>query len=159
DPLYASNQQDLPKINMPDAWGLTIGDPALRVAVIDSGIQATHVELATQWALAPSQPAGAHVFLSTPPSNGCTAPTSPTDDNVPGTHVSGTVAAASTLSGAAATGVAGMAPGVRILPLKALDCQGAGYLSDVADAMEFAIQNGASIISMSLGGQTTGCPS
>jgi hypothetical protein len=56
--------------------------------------------------------------------------------------------------------MAGVAPGVRIVPLKALDCQGTGSLSNVANAIDFAADSGISIINLSVSGQMpTGCPS
>ena len=159
DPFYASQQWDLPRINIGDAWNITRGSNAVKVAVIDSGILLSHPDLAGQWAYAPGHGAGDHVFLSTPLSDGCTAPSEPSDDDGHGTHVAGTIAAASTITGGPAAGIAGIAPGVRILPLKALDCEGSGYLSDLAAAVDFAAANGATFMNMSLGGRTRACPS
>src|SRR5581483_4979872 len=159
DPLYATDQWNLPQIGMPQAWGVTVGASSVRVAVIDTGIDFAHEDLATQWAYASGHSAADHVFLSTPLSSGCSAPGEPSDDNGHGSHVSGTIAAASTISGAPSVGIAGVAPGLRVIPLKALDCQGSGYLSDVAAAIDFAATSGAVAINMSLGGALdTGCP-
>jgi subtilisin family serine protease len=159
DPLYAANQWDLPKINMVDAWNVTRGSSAVKVAVIDSGIMLNHPDLIGQWSYAAGQPAVAHVFLSTPLSDGCIVPGEPSDDDGHGTHVAGTIAAASTIAGAPAVGIAGVAPGVRVMPIKALDCEGSGYLSDLAAAVDFAAANGAAFINMSLGARTRACPS
>ncbi len=158
DPLYAAQQWDLPKINMPDAWNVTRGNSSVRVAVVDSGLMMNHQDLTGQWSYAPGHSPSEHVFLSTPLSEGCGAPAEPSDDDGHGTHVAGTIAAASTLTGSPAVGVAGIAPGARVLPLKALDCQGSGYLSDLAAAVDFAAQNGVAVINMSLGGDTRSCP-
>jgi len=57
-----------------------------------------------------------------------------------------------------ATGVAGVAFGVKILPIKALDCQGSGLMSDVASGVIWAADHGARVINISLGssaGQAT----
>ena len=42
DPLYASDQWNLSRINAPAAWDLTTGDPQVVVAVLDTGIHAGH---------------------------------------------------------------------------------------------------------------------
>src|SRR5207302_1375256 len=114
DPLYSS-QWDLPKIGMPDAWAITTGSANVKVAVIDTGIDFSHEDLTGQWTYAPGRSPSEHVMLSTPVSSGCSVPSEPTDDEGHGTHVSGTIAAASTMTGGAAVGVAGIAPGVRIM--------------------------------------------
>ena len=68
-----------------------------------------------------------------------------TDDNVAqdgnghGTHVSGTIAA----SGNNNTGVIGVAPQAKILPLRALDDDGSGCMSDIAAAFDYAGDQGA----------------
>jgi len=161
DQLYGSNQWDLPLIGMPAAWDVTVGSTGIPVAVLDMGISMAHPDLDTQWAYAPGRSPAEHVFLTPPLSSGCsqTVPTTPEDDGwtvsgtTHGTHVSGTIAAESTIDGDGNAGIAGMAPGVRIMPLKVLDCKGSGSFSDVADAITFAADNGARVISMSLGAQ------
>ncbi len=72
----------------------------------------------------------------------------PRDDNGHGTHCAGIVGAETNNS----TGVSGTSPGAKIMPLKAGDC--AGYLQDwsIAQAIMYASDNGADIISMSFGG-------
>lgn len=65
-----------------------------------------------------------------------------------GTHVTGTIAAAGGQDG---KGVRGVAPGASILSYKVLNDQGRGYADDVARAIRFAADQGAHIISMSLG--------
>ncbi len=70
------------------------------------------------------------------------------DDNGHGTHVSG-IAAAATNN---AIGIAGVAPGARIMPLKAGDSGGGLLLEDILDAGFYAVQNGADVINMSFGG-------
>jgi serine protease len=65
-----------------------------------------------------------------------------------GTHVAGTVAQTTNNE----YGVAGVAPGVRIMPLRVLDRYGRGRTGDIADAIRFAADHGAAVINMSLGG-------
>ena len=72
---------------------------------------------------------------------------SPTTDNCGhGTHVAGTIAATANNN----VGVAGAAPGVKILPVKVLNCS--GFSSDVANGIKWAANNGARVINLSLGG-------
>ena len=65
-----------------------------------------------------------------------------------GTHVAGTIAQA-TNNG---FGVAGLAHDAKIMPLRVLNDRGFGSVSDIADAVRFAADNGADVINMSLGG-------
>ncbi len=76
--------------------------------------------------------------------------TRPNDDNSHGTHVAGTVAQ-STNNG---TGVAGVAFNSCLMPLKVLDKNGSGTYADVADGIYFAVDNGAKVINLSLGGSS-----
>lgn len=70
------------------------------------------------------------------------------DDAGHGTHVAGTIAQA-TNNG---YGVAGVAHGVTLMPLKVLGASGGGTVADIAEAIRFAADNGADVINMSLGG-------
>ncbi|HZT06023.1 MAG TPA: S8 family serine peptidase, partial [Chloroflexota bacterium] len=149
DPLAAS-QWAMATIGMPDAWSYSVGNGVL-VAVIDTGIDMTHEDLSSQWTYSPADGNPAHHVLLSAPDPSCVPVSQPVDDNGHGTHVAGTIAAASTLSGSGAVGVAGMAPGARILPLKALDCKAHGLATDVATAIEIAAQGGAQVINLSLG--------
>jgi len=73
----------------------------------------------------------------------------PNDDNSHGTHVIGTVAQSTNNS----LGVAGLAFGVTVMPVKVLDSNGTGQFDEIADAIRFAADNGADIINMSLGSE------
>ena len=75
----------------------------------------------------------------------------PNDDNGHGTHVTGTVAQ-TTNNG---FGVAGVAFGVSVMPVKVLNAAGTGAYSWIADGIYYAVDNGADIISMSLGGSAS----
>lgn len=85
--------------------------------------------------------------------NGRVAATSPYDDYGHGTHVAGTIAGSGNLS--RGNGYRGLAPSVKLVVLKVLDKNGAGYTSDVIRAIDFAVKNrerfGISIINLSLG--------
>jgi serine protease len=65
-----------------------------------------------------------------------------------GTHVAGTIAQTTNNR----YGVAGLAHESKIMPLRVLNSRGFGQVSDIADAIRFAADNGASVINMSLGG-------
>jgi len=117
-------------------WPSAIGtsNPPLVVAVIDTGLDATHPDLSAGQVLA-----GVSLVSG--------APTA-ADDNGHGTHVSGIIAATTDN----AVGVRGVAPGVKILPIKALNSNGSGTYSAVATAITIAVSQGAKVINMSLGG-------
>ncbi len=72
----------------------------------------------------------------------------PYDEHGHGTHVAGTVAQTTNNE----YGCAGVAPNVKIMPLRVLNRYGSGSNADIADAVRFAANNGADIINMSLGG-------
>ena len=70
-----------------------------------------------------------------------------TDDEGHGTHVAGTIAQA-TNNGVGAIGVS---PDVDIMPLKVLDSSGNGFSTDTIAALEYALENGADVVNLSLG--------
>ncbi|MEY4901146.1 MAG: hypothetical protein RI895_1568 [Actinomycetota bacterium] len=113
----------------------------ITVAVIDSGVNRTGYELDSINVIS-----GCDWVASE--TNECTG-TGVNDENGHGTHVAGIIAAKKD-----GLGVTGVAPGVTILPLRVLDANGSGYLSDVAAAIDYARLNGAKVINMSLGGTT-----
>jgi len=71
------------------------------------------------------------------------------DDNGHGTHVAGIIAAVDN-----DVGIIGTAPGVWLYAVKVLDSGGSGYLSDVIAGIDWAVNNGMQLISMSLGTDT-----
>jgi subtilisin family serine protease len=111
----------------------------VKVAVIDSGVDRANPELNNGQVL-----------------DGCDWVTSPTnvcrgtgvlDENGHGTHVAGIIAAKND-----GFGVTGVAPDVTILPLRVLNADGTGWLSDIAAAIDYAVANNAKVINLSLGG-------
>ncbi len=158
---YYSLQWHYPLINLPAAWDLENGSPAVTVAVIDTGILAAHPDL--QGRLLPgydfiSDPAsaadgdGIDPDPADPGDGGGVAPSS-----FHGSHVAGTIGAASNNG----TGVAGVGWNVRLMPLRACGLEGCA-LFDIMQAARYAagLPNdsgqvpaaAADIINLSLGG-------
>ena len=138
DPYTGLGQWGLRVAHVERAWDIGMGSPDVIVATIDTGVDPSHPDLGG--ALLPVVP-----MLSSA-SAGCDL-ASAVDDNSHGTHVAGIIAAIANNG----IGVAGVASGVRVLPIKALDCTGAGSVSDIARAIVFAADHGARIINISLG--------
>lgn len=131
------------KVPFVNAWATdgTKGD-GITVAVIDTGVQADHPDLSGQ--VLP----GAH-FLHSDEGEPVPGALGGTDDfSGHGTHVTGTIAAKSNN----AAGVSGAAPEVEILPVKVLCADGGGFSSDVAAGISWAVDNGADVVNVSLGG-------
>ncbi|MBE0418250.1 MAG: S8 family serine peptidase, partial [Coriobacteriia bacterium] len=122
-------------IKAPDAWTVTTGGPDVLVAVIDTGVDYEHPDLA------PNMWSGLGWNFAEDNAD-------PMDIHGHGTHVAGTIAAV----GNDGFGVAGVAWEARIMALKALGDDGSGRTSDIAEAVTYASANGADIINMSLGG-------
>jgi serine protease len=129
---YRSLQWDLPKIRVADGWQRSTG-AGVTVAVIDTGVEASHPDLAGHVLPGKDYVAGTEGVSS--------------DPNGHGTHVSGTIAAV-TGNG---VGVAGIAPDTKILPVRVLGANGSGVMSDTASGIIWAADHGANVINMSLG--------
>ena len=125
-------QWAIPKISCPQAWDVTQGLATVLVAILDTGIDESHPDLAGKVVDRQN--------FSGAPSNG--------DLYGHGTHVAGS-AAAVTNNG---VGIAGVAPLVRLLNVKVLNDSGSGSWSGVASGIVWAADHGAHVISMSLGG-------
>ncbi|MBM7832749.1 subtilisin family serine protease [Agromyces cerinus] len=112
---YWGLQWDMTQIDVDKAHEITTGDPSVVVGVLDSGIDATHPDLATQ--VAKDQSASCIGGVADT-SEAAWSPT--TSDH--GTHVAGTIAAA--ING---VGIAGVAPGVKVASVKVVDDDGFIY--------------------------------
>lgn len=120
-------------INAEQAWNISMGSSSIIVAVIDCGVDLTHSEFTGR--LVPG-----YDFVNTD-----NDPT-PLAADGHGTSCAGIIAA-----GNDGSGVVGVAPLVKIMPLKAME-NNTGSYSAITDAIYFAVDNGARVISMSLGG-------
>ncbi len=135
DPYYAQYQWQLPFIGAENAWDMTTGRADVIIAVLDTGADLGHPDLAVKFV-------EGYDFIN--------KDDDPTDDQGHGTHVAG-IAAAVTNN---ALGVAGVSWGARIMPLKVLNSDGAGPNTAIAQAVIWAVDHGAHIINMSLGGES-----
>jgi serine protease len=139
DPYY-KYQWHLDLIGMQKVWEYP-GGATLVVAVIDTGI--AYEKFQDRF---PVEDLEESQFVK--PRNFVDGNDHANDDHGHGTHVAGTIAQL-TNNG---VGVAGVAPFVRLMPLKVLNAQGYGTVSDIAAAIRYAADNGASVINLSLGG-------
>ncbi|MCZ7355388.1 MAG: S8 family peptidase [Candidatus Methanoperedens sp.] len=135
DPLYP-NQWGMRMIEANKMWDTPKGkgDSRLIVAVIDTGVDYTHEDLA-----AVNKTLG-YDFVNND--------NDPMDDMGHGTHVAGIIAA--TMNNK--KGVVGVAPNVTVMPVKVCNAYGSCYTSDIADGIRWAVDHGAKILSISLGG-------
>ena len=124
------NTWGVKRIGAGNVHATTEGD-GIKVAVIDSGIDYNHPELAGNYA-------GGYDFVNDDEN--------PMDDNGHGTHVAGTIAAIKNTSG-----VVGVGPKIKLYGLKVLNKNGSGSMSDIIAALDWAVDNGVQITNLSLG--------
>lgn len=130
DPLWDA-QWGPQALGLPAAWELENGSVAVKVALVDSGLDASHPD-----------------FAGVPIENGTDfvdADATPDDPNGHGTHVAGIVAAAR----GNGVGIAGVARAT-LVPLRVLDAHAKGSCLDAALAVLEAVARGASIVNLSL---------
>jgi thermitase len=131
DPFFVY-QYGPQKVQAPDAWDVTTSNGNIKIAIIDTGVQLNHPELAIKlW----------------PGYNFVEGNLNPNDGNGHGTHVAGIAGALTENS----LGIAGIAPSASIIPVRALDNSGNGTLSNIANAITYSTNAGAKVINLSLG--------
>lgn len=121
-----------PGVDVASAWNRTRG-AGETIAVLDTGVDLTHPDLAGN--LVPGWD-----FVSND--------SIPDDYNYHGTHVAG-IAAAVAENG---LGIAGVAPASKVMPVRVLDGDGQGHTADIAPAIQWAADQSAGVINMSLSG-------
>jgi subtilisin family serine protease len=148
-------------IDAPEAWNRSIGSSTITVGVIDSGVDYTHPDLSPNVARNPGESgAGRESNGVDDDSDGLVddwhgwdwvqSDNDPADPNGHGTHVAGTLAA----RGNDAKGVAGVAWQAKLLPLRVLDANNVGRISDIVAAYRYAAGRQLPIVNVSLAGPT-----
>jgi len=129
------NQWGPQDIHCPKAWDNGVGSTEVTLAIVDTGVDYHHEDLSARYI-------GGRDIVNND--------NDPMDDNGHGTHCAGI--AAGTINNE--KGIAGIAQ-VSIMAVKVLNSIGSGSYSDVADGIVYAADNGADVISLSLGGPTS----
>lgn len=137
EPLYGfdpRSAQLLPwaikEFNVENVWSKSDGSNVV-VAVIDTGCDTNHIDIKDNIVN------GYNIISQS---------LNVIDGNGHGTHVAGTIAAINN-----SLGIVGISPKTKIMPIKALADNGSGSNNDVASAIDYAVEHGADIITMSLG--------
>ncbi|MFK7734479.1 MAG: S8 family serine peptidase [Pirellulaceae bacterium] len=141
-------------VNAPESWAQGYTGEGITVAVVDTGVDLDHPDLATNIFVNPGEIPGNGIDDD---QNGYIDDVSgydfvnndsnPDDGNGHGTHVAGTIASLNNGSGST-----GVAPNATILPVKVLSDAGSGSNFSVAAGIRYAADLGAEIINLSLGG-------
>jgi subtilisin family serine protease len=138
---YLNQEWDLTTVRAFDAWALFPGSFTLpagpTIAIVDSGIDSLHPDLFGT--VATDQ--GANCLTGVCVSDGAG------DDYGHGTHVAGIVAAHANDG----VGIAGLAYGAQLMPVKVLDAAGNGTYASIAAGIIWATDHGARIVNLSLG--------
>ncbi|WP_088319513.1 S8 family serine peptidase [Kineosporia sp. R_H_3] len=141
DPQYATQQAAyLTKIAAPGGWDYTGGKSAVRIAVVDTGVDVGHPDLSTKIA-------GTY--------NAVDGSADVTDTTGHGTFVAGAAAAATNNK----VGIAGVGGNTQILAVKVEDSAGRILDSYIVNGIDWAVAHGADVINLSLGREGVSVPS
>ena len=121
-------------IDAPEAWDVITGSTDILIAVVDTGVDYTHPDLSDGRVRTDID----RDFVNND--------NDAKDDQGHGTHVAGIIAAA-----ANGSGTVGILWQASILPVKVLSAQGSGSADQVAQGIQYAADQGARVINMSLG--------
>jgi thermitase len=132
---YFGEQWGMTKVQAPESWDITQGSPEISIAILDTGIDMDHPDLAAK-------------IVSDV--NFSDSPTSDYNGHSHGTHVAGIAAAISNNS----IGVAGLGHDCSLMNVKVLGDDGYGYYSWIAEGIIWAADNGADVINLSVGGDS-----
>ncbi|MCB0339801.1 MAG: S8 family serine peptidase, partial [Bdellovibrionales bacterium] len=143
DTFYSEYQEYLRNIEAPQAWDRTTGDEGLVIAVIDTGVDYSHPDLADNMWVNPGEIADNGIdddkngyIDDVHGINAITDTGDPMDDHGHGTHVAGTIAARTNNN----SGIAGVMWNAKIMGLKFLSRSGAGSTADAIKALRYVIQ-------------------
>jgi serine protease len=139
------NNPEYDGIHMEKAWDISTGDSSVIVAIVDTGI--AYEDYREGWRRYCQAPDLAQTCF-VPGYDFVNNDAHPNDDNGHGTHVAGTVAQSTNNS----IGVAGIAFNTCLMPVKVLDRKGRGTYASVAEGIRWAVDHGAKVINLSLGG-------
>ncbi len=149
EPL-SSLQWDMAMIGATDAGSYAVqqGDPRVLVASMDTGVDATHPDIAPNFDASLSRNFTTDIPLidgpcEDEPDASCSDPAD-VDENGHGTHTSGTMAAA--LNGA---GISGVAPGVTLINVRVGQDSGYFFLQPFVDGLTYAADIGVDVVNMS----------
>jgi subtilisin family serine protease len=144
---YSARQWYRDRIRADEASLVATGQNAL-VAIVDSGVDLTHPDLALNLVVYPDadfvEPSGS--CLMSKKGKVCTQD-GPQDFYGHGTHVAGIVGAVK----GNGIGTIGLAPSSKLLPIRVLDADGQGSISDIASGITYAVDKNAHVINLSLG--------
>lgn len=135
DPMF-KKQYAHKKTLSTEGWKLNKGNKNITIAIVDTGVDLKHPDLAAK--IVPG-----YDFVQDD--------TDASDVQGHGTHCAGIAAAITNNK----IGVAGFAPKAKIMPVRVLGDNGSGSYADVAAGIAWAAENGADVISMSLGGPSS----
>lgn len=140
---YRPQQWNLERVGASSAWATSQGQDQV-VAILDSGVDLGHPDLADRFVRRDDGTVLGRDVVD--------------DDDVPedplghGTMVAGVAVATADND----IGVAGVAPDARLLPVRVLDAEGRGTSRDVDRGIRWAVDNGATVINLSLESATSG---
>ena len=139
DPRFAE-QWALSKVNVPEAWTRTKGSSEIVVAVLDSGVEYTHIDLVNNiWtrpaAVAPYRDRDLGTIDDVHGYNAVANDGDPTDENGHGTFCAGIIGAECGNN----AGLCGVNWKIQIMPLRFMNAGGFGYVEDAVEAINYAI--------------------
>ncbi len=144
-------------VDMELAWDIQTGDPNMIIAVPDSGLRMSHPEIASRIWINPSEIAGNGIDDD---GNGLiddingwdwvNNDNNPTDDHGHGTNVCGIIGAIPNNNSL----YSGVNWNSKIMPLKVLNSSNSGSYAGMANSIYYAVDHGAKVISMSIGGSS-----
>ncbi|MDD1414198.1 S8 family serine peptidase, partial [Dolichospermum sp. ST_con] len=156
-PDMGGNNWGADLIKAPEAWQRGYTGKGIVVAVLDTGVDYNHEDLKNNIWSNSKEVAGngidddANGYIDDVQGwNFDTSNNNVLDNNGHGTHVSGTIAAENN-----DIGVTGIAYNSRIMPVKVLDANGSGAYGNIAKGIYYAVDNGANVINLSLGGNSS----